>query len=265
LAAVSDEETDGSVDPQEPSTDLTQVVAESIAPEVGRFVGTIAGSPSFEIGELVAGHFRYRRFKQGIKQMQKAQALIEEAGLEAHQIPMRTLVPLIEGGSTEDDDEMGDRWAALLANAAGGALDVPPSFPSIMRELEPRQAQILDRVFDIGMLLAAELRRDHGIARRAIGPLDQDFPYHVENLERLGLVSPGVDENQDPYGVIALTAFGAAFVQACQKPGTTYPTPSLTTKEQVLEVIAVNRARWSREDGVEPDPNGASAPPSPGQ
>jgi hypothetical protein len=260
---MTDEETGGDVDARRASTDMTQYVAESIAPEVGRFVGTIAGSPSFEIGELVAGHFRYRRFKQGIKQMQKAQALIEEAGLEAHQIPMRTLVPLIEGGSTEDDDEMGDRWAALLANAAGGDLDVPPSFPSIMRELEPRQAQILEAVFAIGMVLAPELRRDHGIARRAIGPLDQDFPYHVENLERLGLVSPGVDENKDPYGVISLTAFGAAFVRACQKPGTVYPPPRFTTKEQVLEVVAENRARWSREDGIEPDPtvDATSSPP----
>src|SRR3954466_10827259 len=104
---------DGNDDPSA----LIRTVGEEVAPEVGRFMGTIAGSPSFEIGELIAGHFRYRRFKQGIKQMQKAQQLLADAGLEPAQIPMRTLVPLIEGGSAEDDGPMSERWATLLSNA----------------------------------------------------------------------------------------------------------------------------------------------------
>jgi hypothetical protein len=46
-------------------------------------------------------------------------------------------VPLLELGSleAEDDEEMHERWAALLANAAiadEGVEQVPPSFPEIL-------------------------------------------------------------------------------------------------------------------------------------
>lgn len=71
-----------------------------------------------------------RRFKQGVKQMQTAQKLIVDAGMEPQEVPMRTLVPLIEGGSTDDEEDMSARWAALLANAASGETNVHQASPT---------------------------------------------------------------------------------------------------------------------------------------
>jgi hypothetical protein len=66
---------------------------------------------------------------------------------------------LMDGGTLEDDEEMAERWASLLANVAGGARDVPPSFASVLRDLEPEQARILDHVYQTMMQIAPELRR----------------------------------------------------------------------------------------------------------
>jgi hypothetical protein len=235
--------------PPQLTSDLTQIVGEEIAPEIGRFVGTIAGSPSFEIGELIAGHFRYRRFKQGINQMQKAQKLLENAGLDAHRVPMRTLVPLLEGVSTEDQESMSDRWAALLANAAGAQMNVPPSFPNVLSELEPIQAHMLDRAYDAAMLVSPELRvdRSFGISSLTFHLNNDDLGYHLDNLARVNLVSHAPDETGDLYRVLLITAFGIAFVRACRPPGTTDPPPQITTRQQLEQIVAANRERWGAE------------------
>ena len=50
--------------------------------------------------------------------MQKAQNLLEEAGLTPKAIPMKTLVPLVESSSLEEESNLQEMWARLLADAA---------------------------------------------------------------------------------------------------------------------------------------------------
>jgi hypothetical protein len=56
----------------------------------------------------------------------------------------------MEGASLkeEGDDNMADRWAALLVNAAADSSDVPPSFPAILSELTSLEARLLDHVYN---------------------------------------------------------------------------------------------------------------------
>jgi hypothetical protein len=91
---------------------------------------------------------------------------LEEVGMNPTAVPMRTLAPLMDHGTLEDDPEMGKRWASLLANAASGERDVPPSFASVLRDLEPAQARILDHVYQIMMQISPALRKgDIGVGR----------------------------------------------------------------------------------------------------
>ena len=189
---------------------------------MGRFVGTIAGSPSFELSELIAGHFRFKRFKQSLRQMHKAHKLLEDAGLEPHEVPMRTLLPLIEGGSNEDDEFLQHRWAALLASAAGTTFDVPPSFPQVLSQLEPVQARMLDAMYEV----VVRTRLHHGGSGAAVPAVafgaspafrqsDDEFDYHSDCLVRLG-VTERTAFSQD--GALELTTFGRAFVGCCRPP-----------------------------------------------
>lgn len=200
-------------DPNQDADALARAALQELAREVGRFIDTIAGSPSFEMGELIAGHFRYRRLKQGVRQMQKAEMLLADAGLEARQVPMRTLIGLLDGGSVEDDEGMVERWAGLLANAAGRRLAVPPSFPQVLSQLEPAQAHLLDQLYEVTIRLDHSWRFEDGVVPRSLlaGLHPDDFDYHAECLELLGLARIGFKAR--------LTRYGFAFVQACRPPG----------------------------------------------
>src|SRR4051812_19777659 len=95
-------------------------VAEQLEPAATEFASRVTGAPSQELGAWIADHIRFRRWKSEIKILRKAREHAEKAGFAPQEVPLKTLAPLLEGGSLEDedDDEMIDRWAALLANAS---------------------------------------------------------------------------------------------------------------------------------------------------
>jgi hypothetical protein len=236
------------------STELARVVAEEVTPEVSRFVGTVVGSPSIEIGELIAEEIRAWRFKREIKHLKKAMHHLADAGMTAHSVPLRTLAPLLEAASLEDDESMVDRWASLLANAAGGDRDVPPSFPSVLREVEPAEARILDHTYETLLAIAPELRANLGILKRALVPMaavpEDRLEFHIENLIRLRLVRGAGQFLGDASGtdMIALTEFGRAFVRACRPPSEPDP-PIRFSDPSILESAQRNREHWTSGSG----------------
>ncbi len=56
---------------------------------------------------------------------------LSEADVSPTSVPLRTLLPLLEGAALEEDDDLSTKWAALLANAAtpNSPLAIYPSFP----------------------------------------------------------------------------------------------------------------------------------------
>ena len=113
------------------------------------FLSKILGPASDELGMLLADRVRLWRFKQSFRIVGKAQALLSQRGIEPAKVSLKTLVPILEFGSLEEDESMQDRWAALLANAADPTPEtsVPPAFPDILRQLSPEDAMVLDRIY----------------------------------------------------------------------------------------------------------------------
>jgi hypothetical protein len=206
------------------SREIARVVASQVTPEVSRFMGTVIGSPSIELSEMAAEQVRAWRFRREIKFAKRAMKQLADAGMDPTAVPMRTLAPLLEGATLEDDDAMSERWAALLANAAGRARDVPPSFPSVLRDLEPIEARILDHAYEALMQIAPEVRATQlfGIFRNdvvaALGLSDDRYTYHADNLIRLRLLRQPPGPVVQHVDLLILSEFGRAFVRACRPP-----------------------------------------------
>ena len=69
--------------PREPGTDLVT----QVTPEITAFMGTVAGTPSFQLGELVGDEIRLWRFKRSLRHAQRAKEMLDAAGLQPHQVP----------------------------------------------------------------------------------------------------------------------------------------------------------------------------------
>lgn len=148
-------------------------------------------------------------------------------------LPPRLLRGILEGGAMEHDEEMRKRWVNLLANAVteGGA-SVRAAFPRILADLEPTDAALLDELFvrairttpptvDVDQSTARQRTSLDNLVRlellRYVGVVghDEGGDARVADVPHLG---NGVRNQSARSSVVALTAFGAEFLQACREP-----------------------------------------------
>jgi hypothetical protein len=217
----------------EESKELVKATAEGVAAgATSQFLDKLLG-PVVEGGEMLRDRVRLRRWKAEVKMLAKAQAFLDDRGIDPSRVPAKILFPLLDYASLEDEEDevMLDRWAALLANAAAGTergVTVLPSFPRILSELSPEEAAILDelyrepdpqRVPSLYSYHVSELQLEH--------ESDPLFYTRCFNLDRLGLLeaswqnvritaSPPVYQHR--VARLEGTALGLSFVLACSPP-----------------------------------------------
>ena len=115
---------------------------------LGDLLRKLAGPLADEVGESLGVWARHYRFRLSVKMWQKTQTMVGQSGLDPHAVSPRLFLPIVEKASVEDDEDLHSRWAALLANASVSDL-VHPSFIEILGQLSPRDAQLLDRIYDL--------------------------------------------------------------------------------------------------------------------
>lgn len=199
------------------------------------FAGKLINPGLQEGGGIIQDTVKFWRFKNQVNILLKAKKFLEEKGMNPKMVLPKTLVPLLENGSLEEDDEMQDRWASLLATAAdpNSRINVRPSFAEILKELSPIEALILDKIYElvVGLPIPKEDRIGRGAAgislKQFFALSDDEFEISIDNLYRLRLCSPPsigldfVDHKEHKFQlqmkeIICLTDFGFAFVTACR-------------------------------------------------
>ena len=206
------------------------------------FLAKVVGPAVEEMGEIGRDYIKGWRARNGSQTLAGANKLLTEAGREPQTVPLKTLLPLLEAASLEDEEAMAARWASLLANAADPTqrVQVQPGFAEVLRQLTPLDARVLVTAAGIvptnhigglpGFVQVASLnKRLEDIAATALA-------VSIGNLTRLGLclgaasqqalndagswlappprfntVGPGLD-------FIQLTPFGRAFLAAVTPP-----------------------------------------------
>jgi hypothetical protein len=217
----------------EDSKELVQAATEA---GVTAFLQTVA-APLVEIGGWGGDLVRRHRVRSAIKTAVLAQKWLRTAGMEAHAVPLNVLIPLLDGASLQEAREepedspggqtMHERWAALLANAASGdaGVEVMPSFPGILAELVPVEAEILElilRRYAMGHpTTPSDLRHELDYPQPPWNrPEKLDVLHvHLDNLERLRLCIAHSRGTGTAWSEkLELTVLGRAFIAACRPP-----------------------------------------------
>lgn len=127
-----------------------EIKAEIPSTSMGRLVDALTDAirPFTEARGLKADQIRLQREEVLIEIAKRASVRLQIEKIEPQPIPMKTLVPLLERASLEDpeDEEMIDRWAALLA---AEARDPGPNrrwFIDILSSLDGWQVKLLDAI-----------------------------------------------------------------------------------------------------------------------
>jgi hypothetical protein len=133
------------------SDHLPELLAVTSNPEVSQaaraVLSEVIGDASKPLRGMVSDQFGYWRLKRLSRLAEKTRTFAG-ADVQLAPVALRTLVPLLDAGSIEEDDDMQDRWAALLARAGMRPDAIPPSFVEILRALSPEEAQVLEDIAD---------------------------------------------------------------------------------------------------------------------
>jgi hypothetical protein len=194
------------------STELAREGISGAVQAAKEFLSKLVGPAAEEIGLLLQDQVKLYRFKNQLRILAKAEAMLIKAGRTPNAVPFRTLLPILEAAASEDDESLSDKWAALLANSAARAEDYAshPSFPRILSEIAPIEARFLDALSSKGG------ETDWNSFRTELAKTLEVTEPHIDqyygNLFRLGLVRIIAK------GVVQVGPFGKVFLSACTPP-----------------------------------------------
>jgi len=158
----------------------------------------------------------------------RAQRMVEDSGRPAEEVPLKQLIPILQGAALEKDALLQDRWAALLANAAtaSGNSELSAVFAEILGRLRPIDAQILDILVDAGVQPTQRGGMLRGtLEERLAGVHSEELELSLSVLGREGLVESqpkriyaGSLSESDPEDAFRVTSVATRFVRACRPP-----------------------------------------------
>ncbi|MEZ5834099.1 MAG: Abi-alpha family protein [Dongiaceae bacterium] len=142
-------------------------------------------------------------------------------------VPLKVLVPLLQSATLEEDDDLQDIWAALLANASTPELGdtISVSFVDMLKCMGPLDVKILSVIYlaksgspkDVFVTqdLPAKTEVYNGVDKPR-GLPDLATQASIWNLVRLGCLTAESSSSGSRKAIfVALTALGERFVEAC--------------------------------------------------
>jgi hypothetical protein len=200
-------------------TAVAKIAAGSI-PFTG-IVKRMLGPAADEVAEMCRDSVRVYRYGRQLKLLEKSERMAQEAGYTPNAVPLKILFPLLEGASFEDNEDMHDMWAALLANASRSDNMVHPSFIDILKQLRPIDAKFLAVVYGLEQpdLQRSNVLAIFGSVARTEPPDQAAFGITFDNLMRLRLLQSFMFPTfGGAVNDIQKTDLGRAFVSACTAP-----------------------------------------------
>jgi hypothetical protein len=201
---------------------------ELAAESIGAVVGVLADDsnalgPVREYATYVEARLHLRHLPRLAQRAMAAAEKIRESGLphrafEALEEPLVTAI--LEGMAEETSPDLQPAWENLLANAlTDKSSEVRRAFPEILRQLDPKDAQILDGL--------ARATSDTTYLQDELGLDDRDA-VSLDNLTALELLRPvyrtpttvgSITIDPSTIAAYVFNERGWAFVKACRAPG----------------------------------------------
>ena len=135
---------------EEQGLELAKEGVKQLLEPVTDIIKRLFGPAAAEIGLAWGDSFRLWRLKRTVRLLEDVRQVTSDAGLQLKPVAPRILFPLLESASLQDDEDLHQRWVALLTNAARSDFEgeLLPCFPDILKQLTSEEAQFMDRAYD---------------------------------------------------------------------------------------------------------------------
>ncbi|MGE6353987.1 hypothetical protein ACQKCJ_08920 [Flavobacterium sp. NPDC079362] len=189
--------------------DITSTAIEKGIDLIGGFIEKLVGSSLEEAGLYLSEKVKIRRLNNQIKIFSDAKKIAEQNNITIKQINLKTIVPLLEFSSLEEDETLQKKWSNLIVNFSDSSKVFESSiFPFILNQISTNELKELERVKDVGAFKTTELNLKAS---------------EISNITRLGLIGQVGDSQSFGGGKFVIptftfsqiTALGVEFVNCC--------------------------------------------------
>lgn len=135
----------GDSEPMDPmSAEVVKAVTGPLTEGGQKVLAQLFGGAAGQLGAYFKDRVVLWRAGRGIYTAQRSTEMLVAAGLKPKPVAMKALLNIMDGATLEDDDEISEMWAALLANASVTDLnDAEAAFSAILRQLSLTDAVVL--------------------------------------------------------------------------------------------------------------------------
>lgn len=218
---------------------VVQGAVEGLISPAAELFRQITGGAAEEAGQALRAYVRNVCDRRLPRLMARSKQMFESARIVPHPLPAKILLPILENGSVEENDDLQDRWAALLVNCSSqdGSMSafseyIPAS--EILKQLNPYEVLLLQMCYEF---VNTNSYGQPGVEKKPITTVytewldtlvkKYDFmrlsgslghmhrqALIVDNLKRLRLIE--LKTAEDGQSRLHLTNLGFRFTELCQ-------------------------------------------------
>lgn len=124
-------------------------IPKQVVDSAQKFAISLLGQSTREVGETIHDQIRYIRFQNQVKILNKAERLLHQTGKNPAKINLKVLAPLIEYSSLEEDENMQECWASMIASISTNPNDQSFDLKCVetLKELSNPEVKLLDLMF----------------------------------------------------------------------------------------------------------------------
>jgi hypothetical protein len=134
-----------------------------IAKALTKAIAPLAGGVTKELSGYLGDQIRFLRWKSAIHILKRARSFCDEENLAPEKIPIKFLVPILEGASFENvdaDPSLADMWSSLLGAAVTNYQARHAVYVDVLKKLSTREASYLRKLH--ALLMKEEIYQDDG-------------------------------------------------------------------------------------------------------
>jgi hypothetical protein len=181
------------------------------------FFGKVFHEPIEQASGIVSDKLKFVRWQRQVRMADEVNKILESRGTtQTRAVPPKLALPILEAASNEDNDELQDMWAKLLANAMDPGVDVEIrlTFVEILKALNPLDVKLLHEFYkalkndpkvDWSQIHNFSLTKEQIVS--GLGMPEQEYYISVYNLFRVQCMTPAILKGGISIGKEPLTAY----------------------------------------------------------
>lgn len=201
------------------------------------FVAKVFKEPIRDAVGIIGDRLKFMRWERQVRLADRVNEILSQRRvIETKAVPPKLALPILENASLEDNNELQDLWARLLANSMDPSFteEVRFAFIEIIKSLNPLDVKVLQAFYnslskqsiDWDSITNYSVKKQQLCESLSISP--KDYEVSMYNLFRVQCLAPaiikgGVKMGPEPLTIykgtdaVVMTPLGKNFVEACIK------------------------------------------------